>query len=359
MATQYSLYEANDVFARYSVYTDSEENYRALRHDADVVMHNVSSQPHEELLRLSDDCLRIMTKDPLPTVDVFQCFSDIYMMANYALIYTCYDVEALRKFFCFCRDDLFLLYLKDRQCYAGAAFGYYAAFIGENPDISKYGYNDIDDIVQGRPGNNSHQDIDYIQVAGLCAALADKFTEIGYTVPEIERYDEIQAIYYKFRDVADLDSGALSSNLPKANKIYRQCLKKPPHYNKSDPFDGRPVWIAMAYAVAEATGQYYQRAIIAKKFGLEDCIEPTTREQRNIAQVKSAKKKRLIGALAILAVGILVVIISQTHPLWIVVPLVFALFVILAMNDPLAGTPYGTYYIGHHYIGPAWWFYYW
>ena len=174
---------------------------------------------------------------------------------------------------------------------------------------------------------------------------------------EYKLITELITKYEEFTSFADLGYGFEYYNRPKAIKLYDEC-KQPPEGASSDSkmeLLRTPIWLALSYATAEASGAYFGRKNVAEVLKLgELCPEPTSKEKAIMQKEESQRKRKLITRVIVLVVLVLGTILMKFSPGPILVLLVFGLFVLME-SRARGGKGSSIWYIGRHYIGPAYW----
>ncbi len=265
--------------------------------------------------------------------------------------------EGVADLVAFTRDNLFWIYLKDRYLYYIMVDEFYKCVMGKYPDIYKDGFRNICKIIKGKD-DNGYMDMDYIFITAWCANYGIGISEEGtqVTKDDYRIYKKLVDMYYTFRSFADQEYGYKSYNRPKEVKLYKKSIAKPKGYNKKsdDRFKKEPIWAAMAYATAEASGDYYGRYNIAKILGYgNECQGIKSNEQRIIDKNKRMIIKRLIISLIIVVVVFALGLYFVDNPADF--SFIGSIVIFIAVFNFFTGKS-SIWYVGHTYIGPAYWF---
>lgn len=268
------------------------------------------------------------------------------------------DTTAIKDLAVFTRDDLFLVYLEDRSLYYTIVNEFYLTIMGGYPEFYKNGYVNIQNVINGI-ADSGYMDADYIYIAAWWAEYAIDASRNCTTMDanDLEIYKTMKEMYFTFTSFANMGYGYESYNKPKEKKLYLASLGKPNGFSmdSEDKFRRRPVWTAMAYATADASGEYYWRRQVMKLLKEEDlCGPPREDEQRVINRRKKAGLFK-IGSIAIVGACLVALLFMfRAHPL--ITSAVIALLAI-AIVDEGANSSYGTniWFVGHFYTGPAYW----
>jgi hypothetical protein len=270
-----------------------------------------------------------------------------------------YDGGAVKELVGFMRDDLFLLYLKNKSTYYTVLKYFYLKIHGGYPDIHKDGFRNIKNILDNTR-DNGYMDADYIYSTAWLSARGKALYEKGYDVSESDYkvYKQLVEMYGEFASFANQRYGLKSYNTDKEKKLYKLSLQRPNCIEESsdDPFSKRPLWTAMAYATAEAAGEYDGRYNVASALGFaEFCDDPYPVEINKIDNRKKQKRKRIIISAIALVVIIFAALILRKHLVLLGILAFLAAFGLLE-SGVRGGKGSDIWYVGHYYIGPAYWF---
>ncbi len=264
------------------------------------------------------------------------------------------NYDASRDLVIYTRDDLFLVYLSDKRLYYAIINALYLQVMGGYPDIYKDGFVSVYNKINNFE-DNGYMDADYVFAAAWSAELALK---IGTTIPNVSEddlamYKAIKDMYYDFSSFANGKYGFQQYNRPKEKQLYKRALDKPYGYipDSEDKLRRRPIWAAIAYATAEASGEYEERYQVAKILGMENNCSPSQIEL-NIMSIRKKNRMISIGWKAVLCLILVGMFFAwKQHP--IIICAIIAIIAYAAIDD--SGMPTKTFYAGHYYSGPAYW----
>ncbi|MBE5829279.1 MAG: hypothetical protein E7305_07435 [Butyrivibrio sp.] len=267
------------------------------------------------------------------------------------------DISAAKTLISFAKDTLFLFYMEKKKLYYACVKAFYEQVFEKYPKLSQKGYKDIRNILDNRY-DSGFMEIDYAYITYLSAKrgkdLMQKANELGL---EYKLICDLVAKYEEFTSFADLGYGFEYYNRPKAIKLFDECKQAPEGYSENNECEllRAPIWLALSYATAEACGAYYGRQGVAEVLKLGDvCPGPTTKEQGIMEREEKARKKKLITRIVILVVLVLAIIFIKVKAGPIIVLLAFGLFVLMESRAK-GGKGSSLWYLGHHYVGPAYW----
>ncbi len=268
------------------------------------------------------------------------------------------DLESAAALLSFAKDTLFIYYLDKRPLYYACVNAYCTQLTGKYFDkLTQKGYKDVRNTSAGK-ADNGFMEIDYIYIAFSCAAF---FIQNKEAASELDaEYDlarDMAKKYEEFTSFADLGYGIKEYNRKKEVQLYKDCIKKPKGFAADSPREllRCPIWTALAYATAEASGMYYGRYNIASSMGLADvCPAATATELSLIEEMERRKKKaRIIGIISVVVL-IAAAFLLRSHMVTVMLILLFAA-IMAAYTKMSGGKGPDVWFFGYHYFGPAYW----
>ena len=174
---------------------------------------------------------------------------------------------------------------------------------------------------------------------------------------DLKLYQTMKDMYFEFTSFANQGYGYESYNKPKEKKLYMSALGKPSGFdiNSDDKLRRRPIWAAMAYATADASGEYKWRMQVMKLLKEDALCDPPREDEQRILDSRKRTSRVRIAVLIIICLAIVALLfIFKAHPIISAIIIGIAAIGIL---DQDVSNRYGTniWFVGHYYTGPAYW----
>lgn len=252
----------------------------------------------------------------------------------------------------FAMRDLFEIYIKNKSAYYQIVKVFYKSYLCKNPNLSRELFEDAEKIANGKP-DNGYMNIDYLYIAYHLASYGLNGLKDILISEDISFCERIITKYKVFCEFANRQYGYKSYNLPKANKLIKEGMKKTNCITYCG-VEYKSFWPALSYAASVATAQYIQKKAVLKDLGLETyCGQPSPREESIIKKIKKKRMQKL-AVLAIVAFGVKIMVswLSMDEGAAGGLALILIAIMMFVLDD---GKP-NLFFIGYHYSGSPYWF---